>query len=75
MASEILKRECSFLTMRPETVNHSNPSTLASILLFLNRMTGAMLGGIGVMVLVANVLISSALLLGGPGFVIEFLAQ
>ena len=75
MASQILKPE-TFVTMRPEReMADESPSTLANIMLFLNRTTGAVLGGIGVMVLVANVVTSCALLLGGPGFVIEFLAQ
>lgn len=76
MASQILKPDCSFLTMRPETVmTDPSPSTIARLMLFMNRTTGAILAGIGVMVLVANVLIGCGLLFSGPEFIIEFLAQ
>jgi hypothetical protein len=76
MASQILKSDCLFLTMQPETMmTDPSPSTIARIMLFINRTTGAMLAGIGVMVLVANVLIGCGLLFGGPELIIEFLAQ
>lgn len=76
MASQILKPDCSFATMRSVTViTDPSLSTLARIMLFTNRTTGALLGGIGVTVLVANVVISCALLLGGPGVVIELLPE
>lgn len=76
MASQILKPDCSFLTMQPETVmTDPSPSIIARIMLFMSRTTGAMLAGIGVIVLVANVLIGCGLLFGGPEFIIEFLTQ
>ena len=78
MASQILKPECSFFTMRPETVMNvrdPSPSGLTWAMLLLKRATGATLGGIGITILVANILIGCALLIGGPDFVLEFLAK
>jgi len=78
MASQILKPECSFFTLRPETVmigRDPSPSGLSRALLLLNRATGAILGGVGLTVLVANVLIGCALLIGGADFVLELLGK
>jgi len=78
MASQILKPEYSFFTLRPETImigRDLNPDGLSRALLLLKHATGAMLGGLGVTILFANVLIGCALLIGGPDFVLEFLTK
>gem|GEM_PF-5074230 len=48
---------------------------LADAMLFLEGFTGAMLAAVGVTVLVGNLLISSALLIRGPAYVIELLTK
>ena len=78
MVSQILKPECSFFTMRPEMVmNVCDPSPSGPIwaMLLLKRVAGTMMVGIGMTILVANVLIGFALLIGGWDFVLEFLAK
>lgn len=78
MASQLLKPEYSFFTLRPETVmigRDRSPPGLSRALLLLEHATGAMLGGVGVTILVANVLIGCALLIRGPDFVLEFLTK
>jgi len=74
MTSLILKPDCSLSTTRPDTMFLS-PSGLGRAMLLLNHITGAVLGGIGVMVLVANVLLGCVLLILGPDFTIGLLAQ
>ncbi|HEX3250519.1 MAG TPA: hypothetical protein VHS05_13905 [Pyrinomonadaceae bacterium] len=74
MASLILKPECSFFTIGTAAVSTS-PSGLGKAMLLLSKITGAMLAGIGVMVLFANVLLGSMSLLVGPDFAIRLLVQ
>ena len=74
MTSLILKPEFSLFTMQPETPATSSFG-LGEAMLLLNRITGAILGSIGVMVLVANVLLGCMLLTLGPDFTIELLVQ
>lgn len=44
-------------------------------LLLLGKLTGALLGGVGVTALIGNLLICGAMLLLGPAFLNELLAQ
>ena len=74
MASLILKPECLFFTMQEETLFTSS-SGLGNAMLQLNRITGACLTAIGVMVLFANVLLGCAVLLIGPDSTIQLLGQ
>ena len=74
MVSLILKPECSLVTLGTETMS-STPSGLGAAMLLLNRITGAILGGVGVMVLIANVLIGCVLLLMGPDFTLGLLTK
>jgi hypothetical protein len=74
MARLILKPECSFFTMGPETI-FTSPSGLSKAMLLLNQITGAVLASIGVMVLLANVLLGCVSLLLGPDFTLELLVQ
>ena len=74
MASLILKPEYSVFTMRTEMMSTS-PSGFGKAMLLVNRIAGAMLGSIGVMVLLANVLLGCMTLLLGTGFTIQLLAH
>jgi hypothetical protein len=70
MTSLILKPESSFSTMQTERMTTSG---LGRTMLLLNRITGAILGCVGVMVLVTNVLLGCVSLLLGMDFTIELL--
>lgn len=49
--------------------------TFVKPLLLLGKLTGALLGGIGVTTLIVNFLICGAMLLLGPAFLNEILSQ
>jgi len=74
MTSLILKPEFSLFTIGTETMSTS-PSGLGKAMLLLNRITGAILGSIGVMVLFANVLLGCISLFLGPDSAIKLLVQ
>ena len=79
MRNSKLKPEFSPLTLRqecPTTVSDERAaSTFTKAMLLLQRITGALLGGVGVTVLIGNLLISSTLLVRGPAFIIGLLAK
>ena len=50
------------------------PPTLVQLLLLLERLTGAILGMIGVTAMIGSLTVCGSLLLSGPAFVIELLA-
>jgi|GEM_PF-4800278 len=76
MRSLILKPEFSLFTMRPQAGDRSDDSSILNkALLLLSRSAATLLAGIGVAVLLGNVLLGCGLLLQGPESIIEFLAQ
>ena len=79
MRNLILKPEFSLLTIsREDPANGGDASTTSALtkaLLLVRRITGVFLGGVGVTVVIGNLLISGSLLVRGPEFVIELLAK
>ncbi len=73
------KRNLSLLTIRPvDPVEKSNgPAAFAftNAVLLVKEITGTLLSGVGVTVVIGNLLIASAVLLRGPAFVIGLLNQ
>jgi hypothetical protein len=74
-----LKPEFSLITMRQESLTRMSDgetaSTFTKSMLLLRRITGTMLGGIGVTVLIGNLVISALLLFGEPAFILRLLAK
>jgi hypothetical protein len=74
-----LKPEFSLITMRQESLTRlsdgETASTVTKSMLLLRRITGTMLGGIGVTVLIGNLVISALLLFGEPAFILRLLAK
>jgi hypothetical protein len=75
MTDLTVKPEFSLFKMLPETANESSeePSALSNALRLLSRIAGTVLAGIGVAVLLGNVLVGAGLLLQGPAFALELL--
>lgn len=74
-----LKPEFSLITMRQDSLtrvsDEETASTFTKSMLLLKRITGVMLGGIGVTVLIGNLLISALLLFGEPAFILSLLTK
>lgn len=79
MRNLIFKPEFSLLTIsREDPANGGDASTTSALtkaLLLVRRITGGFLGGVGITVMIGNLLISGCLLVRGPEFVIELLAK
>jgi hypothetical protein len=70
--------------IRPSLLRHQesmmhfkagSPPMLTKPILLLEKLTGAMLGGIGVTALVGTILICGCMLILGPAFILELLTK
>lgn len=73
MTDLTVKHEFSLFKMLPETANQSSEDTSAlnKALRLLSRFAGTVLAGIGVVVLIGNVFVSTGFLVEGPAFALE----